>query len=281
VVTPGYVEAIGLALVDGRSLTRTDDADAPLVALVSETMARRVWPGRSAIGRRFHIGTGDQPWVEIVGVVRDVSHNEVVEDGRMEMYLVHSQWSRVRSGGSPRAGMSLVVRTDGDPMALLAAVRREIRALGPTVPISDVKTLEAVVDTALGRPRFMAALLGVFAGLSLALATIGLYAMMSYSAARRTHEIGIRMALGARPRSVARLVVGEGLAMTAAGLATGMLVAAWATKFLASELYLVGRLDPWTFGAVPVAFLSVSAVASYLPARRAARVSPLVALRDG
>jgi ABC-type antimicrobial peptide transport system permease subunit len=144
-----------------------------------------------------------------------------------------------------------------------------------------VKTLDRVVDTALGRPRFTTALFGVFAGLSLALATIGLYAMMSYTAARRTREMGIRLALGANPRAVAGLVVSEGVAMTAAGLAAGLIVAGWATRFLTGELYLVGRLDPWTFGLVPLLLLTVSAVASYLPARRAARVSPLVALRDG
>ena len=208
-------------------------------------------------------------------------HNEVMEDGRLEMYLVHSQWSRVQGGGSPRAGMSLVVRTAGEPLALLAAVRREVRALSPTVPISDVATLDRVVETALGRPRFVTALLGVFAGLSLLLATIGLYAMMSYTAARRTHEIGIRMALGAKPRAVARMVVSEGVVMAAAGLVVGIVLAAWATRFLAGELYLVGRLDPLTFGLVPVVLLTVSAVASYLPARRAARVSPLIALREG
>jgi predicted permease len=281
IVTPGYVEAIGLDIVAGRSLALTDDADAPLVALVSETMARRVWGARSAVGRRFHLGTLDQPWIEVVGVVRDVRHNAVVEDGRLEMYLVHSQWSRAQGGGPARAGMSLVVRTDRDPFGLLAAVRREVRALGPAVPISDVKTLDRVVDTALGRPRFTTALFGVFAGLSLALATIGLYAMMSYTAARRTREMGIRLALGANPRAVAGLVVSEGVAMTAAGLTAGLIVAGWATRFLTGELYLVGRLDPWTFGLVPLLLLTVSAVASYLPARRAARVSPLVALRDG
>ncbi|MEZ4585593.1 MAG: ABC transporter permease [Gemmatimonadales bacterium] len=280
IVTPGYVEAAGLDVVAGRAFAASDDIDAPLVALVSETMAERIWSG-DALGRRFHLGTENQPWIEVVGVLRDVRHNAVVEDGRTEMYLLHSQWSRARNGGGPRAGMTLLVRTAGDPNGLLGALRRVVRALDPTLPVSEVKTLEEVADAALAGPRFTTTLLGVFAGLAMLLATIGLYAVMSYTAARRTREIGVRIALGAGRRAMVGMVVGEGLRMTAVGVAGGLAAAAWATRFLRSELYHVEALDPATFVGVPALLLLVAGVAAYLPARRAARVSPLLALRDG
>ncbi|MGH7507335.1 MAG: FtsX-like permease family protein, partial [Longimicrobiales bacterium] len=278
VVTPGYFETIGMSLVAGRFLTSADGIDGRMVAVINETMAARYWPGRNALGQRFHLGTRDQPWIEIVGIARDVRHNAVIEDPRAEMYLPHAQFGRA-TGGSPPRGMSLVIRAAGDPLALVPAVREQVRLLDPRLPLSEIRTMDDVAADALAQPRFTSTLIAVFAMLSLALAGIGLYGVLSFTAARRTREIGIRMALGANRGSVAGLVMGEGVALAGAGAVIGLLAAVWATRFLDSQLYGVSPLDPLTFAIVPVVLIGVAAVASYLPARRAARVSPVVALR--
>jgi putative ABC transport system permease protein len=279
VVTPGYFETLGMTLVAGRFLTPADDGDGRMVAVVNETMAARYWPNTDAVGQRFHLGTLDQPWIEIVGVARDVRHNAVVEDQRAEMYLPHAQFGRATGGGTPPRGMSLVVRTRGEPLALVAAVREQVRALDPSLPVSEVRTLDEIAAGAVAQPRFTSMLFGVFGALSLGLAAIGLYGVIAYTAARRTREMGIRIALGARGRSVEGLVVREGVALALAGAGLGVLGALWATRFLAGQLYGVDPLDPVTFVAVPLVLLAVAATASYLPARRAARISPIVALR--
>jgi predicted permease len=279
VVTPGYFETMGLALVRGRFLTAADDGDGRMVAVINETMAERYWPDRNALGQRFHLGTLDQPWIEIVGIARDVRHNAVVEEPRAEMYLPHVQFGRATGGGMPPRAMSLVVRTAGDPLALLPPVREQIRALDPRLPVSDVRTFDDVTSTALAQPRFTSTLIALFAALSLLLAGIGLYGVLSFAAARRTREIGIRMALGARRGSVAGLVLGEGVGLAAAGAAIGLIAAAASTRLIAGQLYGVAPLDPVTFAAVPLILIAVAALASYLPARRATRVNPLVALR--
>jgi putative ABC transport system permease protein len=174
--------------------------------------------------------------------------------------------------------MSIVVRTAGAPLALLPAVREAIRQLDPTLPVADVRTLEDVATNALAQPRFTALLLTVFAALALLLAAIGLYGVISFIAARRTNEIGIRLALGARPGCLVRLVMREGIVLAAAGVGVGLMAAALATRLLEAQLFGVAPLDPLTFIAVPVLLLLVAAVAAYLPARRAAAVNPVVAL---
>ena len=281
VVTPGWFETLGIQLREGRTLTHADGADAPLVALINETMADRYWPGMEALGQRFHLGTLDQPWVEVVGITRDIRHNAVVEDARAEMFLPHAQFTRITTnpGGLPPLGMTIALRTTGDPLALLPAVRGQVQALDPSLPLSAVRTMDEVARSALAQPRFTAQLLGAFGVLSLLLATVGLYGVISYMAARRTRELGIRLALGAERRAVAGMVVREGLGLAAAGLVLGLLASVWTTRFLAGQLYGVGALDPVTFAGVGAVLLAVSALASWLPARRAAGVSPLTALR--
>lgn len=279
IVTPRYFETLRLERVAGRFLHEGDDEDAPLVAVVNRTMAERYWPGGRAVGARFHLGTADQPWVEIVGVTRDVRHNAVVEEPRAEMYLSHAQWARARGDGSPRRSMALLVRATGDPRALAPAAREQVRALAPSLPVAGMRTVDEIAAAALAEPRFTAVLLGVFAALALALAGIGLYGVTAYTTARRTNELGIRLALGARRRRLAGLVLREALAMAGTGSALGLLGALWLTRFLAGQLYGVGRLDPATFLAVPLVLLGVAALAAYLPARRAALVSPTIALR--
>jgi putative ABC transport system permease protein len=241
-------------------------------------MAERYWPGGRALGSRFHLGTADQPWIEIVGIIPDVRHNAVIEEPREEMVLMHSQFVREKNGGSPLRGMTLVVRTAGRPLALLPAVRAEIQRADPRLPISDVRTLEQVTDAALAQPRFTAVLLTTFAALALLLAAIGLYGVISFTAARRTNEMGSRLALGAEPGAILRIVMGEGLALAGVGIAIGVVAAALLARFVEAQLFGITPLDPLTFAIVPALLLAVATIAAWLPARRAASVSPLTAL---
>jgi predicted permease len=279
IVTPGYMESLGVRLVRGRFLTEADHEQAPLAAVVNETMAGRYWPGASVIGKRFHLGTANQPWVEIVGVTRDLRHNAVVEDPRAEMYLPHAQWVRAKAGGSPQFGMTLVIGTAGDPLAVLPSLRAEVRRLDGRLPVSEVRRVADVAADALAQPRFTAAALSLFAAFALALAAIGLYGVTGFITARRTHEIGVRVSLGARPRQIVGLVLGDSLGWAAAGAVLGMVASLWLTRGLAGQLHGVRPLDPVTFLAAPLVLLLVSAVAALLPACRAARAMPTSALR--
>lgn len=279
IVTPGYLETMGIERVAGRSIRPSDRADAPPVAVVSETMADRFWPGEDPLGKRFHLGTLDQPWLEVVGVVRSPRHNAVVEDPRVEMYIPHAQWPVARGGGGPQRGMSVVARTAGDPLALLPAARRIVREMDASLPIAEARRLEDVTADAVAEPRFTTLMLGLFAALALILAAIGLYGVTSYATSRRTNEMGIRLALGAGRSTVMGLILREALGTVAVGVAIGGLGALWLTRFLAGQLYGVSRLDPVTFAAVPALLLAVAALAAYLPARRASAADPASALR--
>jgi putative ABC transport system permease protein len=215
----------------------------------------------------------------IVGIVKTLRHNAVVEDARAEMYLPHAQLPA--SVGSPGRGMAVVIRTDSEPLALTAAFRDAVRAIDRNLPISDLKTMEAIAADALAAPRFAAVLLSVFAALALALAIIGTYATISLLVAERAHEIGIRMALGAARRSILGSVLREGLALGGAGIAAGVAGAFLLSRVLETLLYGVTALDPLTFAIVPVALGVVATMAALLPARRAASVDPVNTLRRG
>lgn len=279
IVTPGYLESADIVVERGRAIRPTDNSSAPLVAIANETMAQRYWPGEDALGKRFHLGTLDQPWVTIVGITSDVRRNSLTEDLRAEMYLPHEQFRTMKGGGFPQMGMTLVVRAERDPLALGAAVRATVRAMDPTLPVSDVRTFKSLVDEALAASRFATLLLAALAALSVALAAIGLYGVLSFTTARRSREIGIRVALGAQRGSVTGLIMREGMVTGAAGIALGLLGSFWLTRYLEAQLYGVSRLDPVTYAVVPLFLLSVAALASFVPARRAARVSPMTALR--
>ena len=278
VVSPGYFDTMGIQIARGRPIASTDTEASPPVAVVNETMAARYWPGQDPIGKRFHLGTLDQPWVEIVGLVRNIRHNAVVEDPRAEMYLAHPQWPAV-SAGSPRLGMTLVARVVGDPRSALPRLRDEIRALDPALPVTDTWLMDDIAAAALAEPRFTTMLLAAFAGLALILAAVGLHGLVAFVTARRTREIGVRVALGARPSGVWMLVVGDSLAMTAVGVVLGLMGSFWATRWIAGQLYAVSPLDPATFIAAPAVLVGVSLVASLVPAWRAMRASPVDALR--
>ncbi len=267
-VTPGYFTTMGIPVLQGRAFTEADDADAPPVVVINETMAQRYWPGRNPLGG--HIRHGTQT-LTVVGVVKSGKYISLGEQPRAFMYYPLAQ--------TYAPGMVLVVKTAGDPDAVLPAIRRVAHGLNADVPLFDVRTIAEHLDIALFMQRLAATLLGLFGVLALLLAAIGLYGVVAYAVSQRTQEIGIRMALGAGPGQVMRLILREGMALTLAGCAVGLLLAAGVTRVFASQLVGVGPLDAVSFGGTAVVLALVALVASWLPARRAARVDPLSALR--
>ena len=279
VVTPGYFESMRMRLTRGRFLAETDTEHAPIVAVINETMATRYWPGEDPIGKRFRATNHEPyPWITIVGVVGQVRHNAVTEKPRAEMYVPHAQWGA--GGGSTPRAMTFVIRTAGDPLAVFPHVREAARSLDPNLPLAEVRRLDQVTADALSQARFTTLLLGFFAGLALTLATIGLYGVISLLVARRRREIGIRIALGARSASILRMVVTRGAKLVMVGVGVGLVAAAGLTRVVASLLYAVTPFDPLTFIAVPAILASVALLACVIPAGRAARLNPVIALRE-
>jgi predicted permease len=286
-VTPGYFQAMGLTLVRGRFLNDADREDTMPAVVINQTMAARYWSNEDAIGRQFMMGTDDKPWLTIVGIVGNVRHNAVVEEGRAEMYVAHAQLP-AHIGSAPR-GMTLVVKTgpstgsgqSANPLALAGQVRDAVRSIDRNLPVSDIKTMEQVTATALSQPRFVTFLLALFAGTALTLAAIGIYGTISLVVAERAQEMGIRLALGANRSAILKLVLGQGLALTAIGLAIGVAGATILMRTLSGLIYGVGTLDPLTFVTVPALLCVVALLACFLPALRAASVDPVTTLRQG
>jgi putative ABC transport system permease protein len=273
-VSPGYFRALSIPVVQGRAFDARDRRGAQPVVIVNQTLAAREWPGESPLGKRFTFDDSTQPdarWLTVVGVVRDVRHGTLDEEKTAEAYWPQAQ------GPSPEA--FLVLRTEGDPASLSAAVRAAVRELDRDLPIDRIRPMQQVVDEALSQSRFKTLLLGLLAGLALVLAAVGVYGVVSYSVAQRTHEIGIRMALGARPNQVLQLVVVQGMRIVLIGAAFGLALAGWASRFLRDHVFGVSATDPVTFLLVPAVLLLVALVANWLPALRATRVDPLEALR--
>lgn len=272
-VGPGYFATLGVPLVAGREFTAADRQGAPRVAIVNATAARRLWPGQKAVGRRINIGMGmdRDELAEIVGVVGDVRYGALESPPREDVYLADLQ------SGWPAT--VLLVRTAGDPLAALPAVREAVRAVAPTLPMVGVRTLDEQLARASSRTRFAALLLGVFSALALLLAALGVYGVVAQTVADRRRELGLRMALGAEARRVGSLVLGQGLRLAAAGAALGVPAAWAASRALESLLFEVVPGDPWTYAAVPLVVLAATAAASLLPAWRAARLDPASVLR--
>jgi len=270
-VSPDYFAAMGIRILRGRGFTDRDDDHAPPVLVISETMARTYWPGEDAIGKRVTIGYHNSGPREVVGIVADVKESELSEPARPEMYAAFPQ--------TPWPFFSVVVRADRDPVALAPAVRTSLTRLDPEQPPGDVQTLTHYVRLATAQPRFTAMLAGAFAAIATLLAGLGIYGVLAYGVAQRRREIGIRMALGAQPGDVRRLVMSQAAALGAAGLAAGVAGALLLTRTLSSLLFGVTASDPATFGAGCALLMGVVVAAAYLPARRATRVDPMVALR--
>jgi putative ABC transport system permease protein len=266
--TPGYFATMGIALRQGRLFDQHDDQDAKRVVLINEAMVRKHFAHENPLGRHILMGTR----LEIVGVVADAKLYGLDAPVEPAVYVPHAQ----RPGES---AMAVVLRTEGDPAAMAATVRREILKLDPEQPISNVRTMETVLSDSLMLRRVSMLLLAVFAALALTLATVGIYGLTAYAVSRRTHEIGLRVALGASQSQILRLVVGRGLITSLIGAGIGIAAAFALTRGLSSMLYGVAATDPLVFAGVPVLLIAVSALASYLPARKATRIDPLTALR--
>ena len=280
VVTPGYMRAIGMHLLRGRELLPTDVSETPGVVLINESMAKRYWPNDDAIGKRFKLGGGALPdTVTVVGVVRDVRQRGLSATPEPEMYLAHAQFRFWGSHAILRS-LSLVVNTEGDPAALMSPLRREIRALAPDLPVGAMRTMEELRGASVAEPRFMLLLLLASSGVAFVIAVVGLYGMVAYSVSQRRKEFGVRVALGAQPRDIIRLVLWEGALIAGVGIAVGLPSAVGFGRALTAFLYDVSSADPLLLFAVPLSLAVVTALASYVPARRATRVDTVSVLRS-
>jgi putative ABC transport system permease protein len=273
VISAAYTSAMRIPLLRGRTFTDADDETAPLVGLVNATMARRFWTNGDPVGKRIlrgHPG-GDGKWITIVGVVADTKLYGLDNPARLEVYYPYRQ--------QPETDMNLVVRSAVDPASLTSAIRTAVAAIDKGQPIFDVHTMQQRVDDSISTRRLTLVLLGIFSALALILAAIGIYGVMAYSVALRTQEIGIRMALGAQRQDVLRLVLGQGARIAFCGVAIGLAAAAALARLLSSLLFSVSSSDPMTFAAVAILLVAVALLACYIPARRAMRVDPIIALR--
>jgi putative ABC transport system permease protein len=273
VITEDYFQTLAILLSQGRHFDATDDQGAPSVAIISRTMARRFWPGKDPVGQRIKLGLrdGDASWRTIVGVVGDVHRNWLLTESEPTVYLPLAQ--------APRLSMTLAIRTASDPTSVAAAARTQVRNLDPDQPVYDVKTMEQIIAEFTSGIRVAAALMGIFAAIAFFLCGAGIYAVVAYNVSQRTHEIGVRMALGARRAHILSLFVGQGFKLTVIGVAIGLPLAFALNRLLSSFLLEVVSIHVATFGAFTVVILGVALLASYLPARRAAQLDPMVALR--
>jgi predicted permease len=272
VADPGYFGAMGIPLLRGRNFTDVEAREARHVVLISAAMARQHFPGENPIGKRIFVEMFEKPVAtEIIGVVGDVRYDSLVDEAQPAVYFPHPELTY--------SFMTLVIRTDGDPADMAPAVRRELRAIDPDQPVSDVRTMTQVMSDTVGRPRFNTLLLGLFAAMATLLAAVGIFGVMNYSVTLRTREIGLRMALGAPQSQVLKLILKQGLVLTLIGIAVGLIGALTLTRVLSGLLFGVGSTDPATFTAIVLLLTFVSMIACYIPARRATRVDPLIALK--
>jgi putative ABC transport system permease protein len=278
IATPEYFATIGIPLLRGRDFSTADGPNAPAVAIVNQTFARTVWPNEDTLGRRVQLlGPQADLWLTVVGIAGDVKESL---DPRYPLHLDPQPTIYRPALQEQFNGMSLFVRTDPDPLTLAGAVRREIAAVDPAIPVMMIQSVRQGVDQSMATPRFNTLLLGGFAALALLLAAVGVYGVIAYSVNQRTHEIGIRMALGAAPMRVLRSVVSEALALALIGVVLGVIGAFGAVRLIAHQLYGVRATDSLAFIVVASMLLIVAMMASVVPARRAAGVDPLIALRQ-
>jgi putative ABC transport system permease protein len=270
-VSPGYFRAMAVPVLKGRGLTDDDMPGKPMVIVVNETMAKKLWPGEDPINKKVSAASANGPWMTVVGVVGDIKHRGLTTEPRMEMYASYRQL--------PRDSMKVVMRTTSDPVPMAASLRKEVWAIDKDQPVTTIKTMDEAVSESIARERFNMQLLTIFAIVALILATVGIYGVMSYYVVQRTHEIGILLALGAQPSHVRGLVVKQGMFRALIGVAIGLVAAYLATGIAASLLFGVSPTDPMTFFGVSFILTLVAFLACYIPARRAAGVDPLLALR--
>ena len=272
-VSAGYFETMGITLLRGRSFSDADTSESAPVAIINETLARRIWPGEDPIGKRLKQGRppSDEPWREVIGVIDDIKMDGVDQPASMQTYLLYSQ--------EPGAGIGVVVRTQGDPLAVAASVEQAIHSIDKDLAVYSIWTMDQVLGSSLAQRRLTLVVLASFAALALLLAAVGVYGVISYAVRQRTHEFGIRMALGAQPRDVLRLILVKGLKLSVMGVVLGLGAAFVLTRWMESLLFGVRATDAQTFAAIALLLLGIALLACWIPARRATKVDPMVALR--
>jgi putative ABC transport system permease protein len=272
-ISPGYFQAMGIQFLEGRDFSSADDQNSPAVAIISQSMARKYWPDEDPVGKRFQKGGGHGKMtiLTVVGVAADTKQYGPAAKTLTEFYLPYRQ--------NPLQRFALVLRTKSHPLAMQSAVREQVQALDKSQPVYAIQTMEQIVDNSLSSRRTNTQLLAGFAALALLLAAVGIYGVMAYFVTQRTNEIGVRVALGAQKRDILKLIVGKGTVLTLAGAAIGVVASIGVTRFLQSLLFGVSATDPLTFFVVPALLCGVALTACYIPARRAMRVDPMIALR--
>ena len=280
ITSPDYLRAMGIQLVKGRFFTAQDTQRSPRIAVIDEAFARQQFPDEDPLGKRI-AGNGEMPSAEIIGVVAHVKHfglDDAAESIKPQLYFAFNQ---IPDKFLPQISgrMNLVVRTASDPLSISTAIRREVQALDRNQPIYNVSTMEQTLDQSLATQRLATTLLALFAGVALILAAVGIYGVMAYSVTQRKHEIGIRMALGAQRRDVLKLVVSQGMLLALLGVGLGLIAAFALTRLMASLLYGVSATDPVTFAGIALLLALVALIANYIPARRATKIDPMIALR--
>jgi len=282
-ITPDYFRTLSIPLLQGRSFTEEDVYEAPRVVIINKTMANRFFPNENPVGKRLALGgrknpgqpdtgpSGRPPWMEIVGVVADTKNLSLNAETVPDVYVPYWQW--------PMQSPTLVVRTAASPAIVAAAIRSEAKAVNKNVPLPIVRTMDEILADSVAQPRDQTMLVGLFGIAGLILATVGIYGVTSYAVSQRTHEIGIRMVLGATRTDVLRLVVGQGFKLTLIGVGIGIISALGLTSFLSSSLYGVKPTDPMMFTLLSLVLTIVALIATYIPARRVTKVDPMIALR--
>jgi putative ABC transport system permease protein len=272
VADAGYFKVLGIPLLRGRQFSDLEQREAKRVILINEALARKYFADEDPIGRRLDVAMFENPTpAEIIGVVGNVRYDSLIDEAPPAVYFPHPDLAY--------PFMTLVMRTDGEPTSIAPAVQREIRAIDPNQPVSDVRTMNQVMSEWVSRSRFNTLLLGLFAALATLLSAVGIFGVMNYSVALRTREIGLRLAVGAQPRQVLLLILRQGLLLTIVGVVLGLAAAFALTRLLSGLLFGVTAVDATTFTTISVLLVIVSLLACYLPARRAMRIDPLRALR--
>lgn len=270
VISLNYLRAMEIPLLKGRDFTERDRRESPPVVLINETLAKRYFPNEDPLGKLLNLEGQETPR-EIVGVIGSVKHVKLDTEAKPEIYAPHMQ--------APQPTMTIVVRTSSDPLSFVSAMRSQVAAVDKDQPVYNVKTMDQYLSESVAQPRFRTMLLAVFAAVALILATIGIYGVISHSVNQRTHELGIRIALGAQPRDLFKLVVGQGLLLAVEGIVIGLIASIYLTRIMSGLLFGVSATDPTAFIAIPLLLIGVAFVASYLPARKAMKVDPIVALK--
>jgi putative ABC transport system permease protein len=273
-VTPQFFATLGIPIVKGRDFTADDHAHASGVVIISEALAQRYWPGIDPIGKRLReVGAGDGLWQSVVGVAADVKYRGLPQNPNADPDVYFPLLQR------PTNNLNLAVRAEADPASLVAVVRSELQKLDPNLPVYAITTMAQRVANQTTHARFSAWLLGIFGGLALALAAVGIYSVMAYAVEQRTHELGIRLAMGARAGDILKLVLKQGMRLALLGVALGVSVALALTQLMKGLLFGVAAADPLTYAEIAALLAAVALLACWIPARRAAKVDPLVALR--